>query len=243
LEDLSDTHFARPPSQLPPLKLHSEQIVDALARIHAYWWDDPRLGKEIGELPTKALIKSDLALAFRPWAEQALPSFVEFLGDRLSEERRGIYEIALRSLPGILLRRLTTGRHLTLIHGDPHVGNFLYPHDLVQDTVRILDWKSWSVGLGADDIAHMMAVFWFPERRARLEQELLRRYHSRLVEHGVKEYDSSACWYDYRLSVIRYLFYPVWQWSVNTPPDIWWHHLERIMLAFQDLRCSELLKG
>jgi hypothetical protein len=89
--------------------------------------------------------------------------------------------------------------------------------------------------------AVMMAVFWFPERRARLKQCLLRRYHRRLGEGGVEAYDWESCWYDYRFAVIGYLFYPIWQWSTDHPDFIWWHHLERLMLAFQDLGCEELL--
>jgi thiamine kinase-like enzyme len=241
LEDLSETHFPHPPSQLPPLKTYSEQIVDALAHLHAFWWDAAGVGKQIGKLPAEANTTRDVATELAQWAEKTLPDFADFLGDRLSEERRTIYERALRSFPRLLSTRLATGKGLTLIHGDIHIGNFLYPHNPNHDTVRILDWKSWSIDIGADDLAHMMAIFWFPERRSRLEQELLRRYYAQVVDDGVMDYDWSACWYDYRLSVIRYLFYPMWQWSRGGSADIWWNHLERVMLAFQDLQCTELL--
>lgn len=243
LEDLSETHFPHPPSQLPPLKAYSEQIVEALARLHAFWWDDVRLGKEIGKPPSETTAKSDVATELAQWAEKTLPDFADFLGDRLSPERRRIYESAILSLPPRLSTRLAAGKGLTLIHGDIHIGNFLYPHDPTHDTVRILDWKSWSIDIGADDLAHMMAIFWFPERRSRLERELLRRYYNCLLEYRVTDYEWEACWYDYRLSVARYLFYPMWQWSKGAPADIWWNHLERVMLAFQDLGCAELLEN
>ena len=243
LEDLSETHFTHPPSQLPPLKAHSEQIVDALARLHAFWWDDARLGKQIGKLPVDASAHSDVATELGQWAEKTLPAFADFLGDRLSEERRKIVESAIRLVPPRLSARFAAGKGLTLIHGDVHIGNFLYPHNVNHDTVRILDWKSWSIDIGADDLAHMMAIFWFPERRLSLEQELLKRYYLRLVEYGVTDYDWPACWYDYRLSVARYLFYPMWQWSNGAPADIWWNHFERVMLAFQDLGCTQLLEN
>ena len=220
LEDLSETHFPHPPSQLPPLKAYSEQIVDALARLHAFWWDDASQGKQFGTLPTEATAKSDVATELEQWAKKTLPEFADFLGDRLSEARRQIYERAILSLPPRLSTRFAAGKGLTLIHGDIHVGNFLYPHNPNHDTVRILDWKSWSIDIGADDLAYMMAIFWFPERRSRLEQELLRQYYDHLVEYGVTDYDWPACWYDYRLSVIRYLFYPMWQWSKGAPADI-----------------------
>jgi len=241
LEDLSETHFPHPPSQLPPLKVYAEQIVDALARLHAFWWDNPRLGKQVGKLPAETTTKGDMAAELEQWTRKTLSDFADFLGDRLSEERRKIYEHVINSLPSRLSTRFAASNGLTLTHGDVHIGNFLYPQDPNHDTVRILDWKSWSIDIGADDLAHMMAVFWFPERRSHLEQELLRRYYDHLLENGVTDYDWPACWYDYRLSVIRHLFYPMWQWSKGAPADIWWNHLERVMLAFQDLRCVELL--
>jgi hypothetical protein len=87
----------------------------------------------------------------------------------------------------------------------------------------------------------MMGLFWFPERRRQFEIPLLRRYHARLVEYGVKNYTWDECWRDYRLSIVQHLFTPIWQWAHGTPPDIWWNHLERISSAFQDLNCQELL--
>jgi len=37
------------------------------------------------------------------------------------------------------------------------------------------------------------------------------------------------------------MFYPAWQWSAGLPDFIWWPHLERLAMAFDDLRCAELL--
>jgi len=239
LEDLSQTHISHPPSVLPPSKAQAEQIVDALACLHASWWDHPRLGRDIGPLPTEVSLTEDMA-----WAGRALASFVDFTGDRLSDTRRKVYESVLASFLPVQLKRLVNGNHLTLIHGDSHIGNFLYPRNPDKNTLRIIDWKSWRIAIGASDMAHMMAVFWFPERRVQLEQELLKRYYDHLLERDVKAYTWEVCWYDYRFAVIDHLFYPIWQWSTDHIPDlIWWHHMERLMFAFQDLECAELLEG
>ncbi len=87
----------------------------------------------------------------------------------------------------------------------------------------------------------MMAVFWFAEHRARFERQFLARYYNRLIEYGVQGYTWDACWHDYRFAIIGYLTYPAWQWSNGIPDFIWWHHLERLAQAFQDLDCAELL--
>jgi len=236
LADLTDTHIAFPPSQFPPITPYCEMIVDALADLHAYWWDHPRLGKDIGERPTSESLLEEVE-DYR----QRLPKFVEFMVDRLSDERCRVQERVLAALPALLVGRLASDKGLTLIFEDVHAGNFLYPRDRRQDRLYIIDWEQWGVNIGPHDLAYMMAMFWFPERRARLELPLLQRYHRRLQAGGVHHYTWDECYADYRLSVLRLLFHPAWQWEHGGPPDIWFNHLERLHLAFEDLHCEELL--
>jgi hypothetical protein len=87
MEDLSETHISHPPSMLPPPQANAEQIVDALARIHAHWWDHPRLGRDVGVVPTATSLGAE-----RAENEQRWRAFADLLGDRLSIERRGVYE-------------------------------------------------------------------------------------------------------------------------------------------------------
>ena len=235
LDDLSETHIAVRASQLPPTIEQCEQIVDALAQIHAYWWDHPRLGNEVGERPTEQGIRESFAEDVANVDE-----FISFLGDRLSAERQRVFECLTSGLLPLLLKRLT-GKNLTVIFEDVHIGNFLYPRDSSQHRLVIIDWEQWAISIGANDLAYMMAVFWFPERRARLERPLLERYLRGLTEYGVKNYAWDDLWYDYRLAVLKHLLMPAWRWKHNGPPDIWWNHLERLMLAYSDLGCAELL--
>ena len=46
---------------------------------------------------------------------------------------------------------------------------------------------------------------------------------------------------DYRLSVLWQIAIPVWKAANNIPSGIWWHHLERIFLAIDDLGCRDFL--
>ena len=88
----------------------------------------------------------------------------------------------------------------------------------------------------------MMALHWYPERRARLEQPLLRHYHDRLMSHGVRGYGFDILLDDYRLSALWQITIPVWQATTKLPAPIWWGHLERGMRAFEDLGCAALLE-
>lgn len=87
----------------------------------------------------------------------------------------------------------------------------------------------------------MIAVHWYPERRARLEARLLERYHAGLLAHGVTDHGLERLWEDYRVSVIGHLAIPVWQQSAGFHPSIWWPHLHRTLAAFDDLGCAALL--
>src|SRR5262249_56266901 len=97
------------------------------------------------------------------------------------------------------------------------------------------------VGGAAADLAYMMAVHWYPERRARLEAPLLARYHAGLCARGVSGYSLERLREDYRLSVIGHLAIPVWQQTLGIHPAIWWPHLHRTIAAFEDLDCAALL--
>ena len=108
-------------------------------------------------------------------------------------------------------------------------------------SLRIIDWQVWFAGLGTIDLAYMIGLHWYPERRARLEKDLVRRYHSYLLKAGVGNYDWHDCWYEYRLAIATNVFIPVMQWHYKLDSSIWWSHLERGLLAFEDLDCVELL--
>jgi hypothetical protein len=235
LEDLSTTHRAHPPSFLPPTIADSERIVKSLAHIHAYWWNHSELW-ERGLRPTEPKLQRQHQENVALFAQ-----FADFLGDRLSAPRRQIYEKVLTHGLPLFTRRMTTGQPLTLIHADLHAGNMLYPRHPAKETLRLIDWKSWGIYPGAFDMTNMLVCYWIRERRQQLQDTLLRRYHHYLLEFGVTNYDWEACWYDYRLGIIEHLFFPVWQQSVDTPDFAWWHNFDRILTAYDDLNCGELL--
>lgn len=235
LEDLSETHTILTQWPLPPRVEVCEQIIDTWALLHAFWWRHPRLGRDVGTFADDATIAKGAADTRERYAR-----FAEFLGDRLWPRAREIYGRVLDAY-----ERLYTPARLyatyTLVHGDAHVWNLLYPGDGVASGIRLIDWDAWRIGRGVSDLAYMMAVHWYPERRARLEARLLERYHFAQRARGVTDYTLEHLWKDYRRSVIGLLAIPVWQHMLGLPPGIWWPHLNRIVAAFEDLDCAALL--
>ena len=216
LEDLTDTHVIATTWPLPPTFEQCQAMVRTRARFHAEWWDDPRLGTTIGTWSD-----SDATEKYLQRLADEVKRFADRFGDRLPPERRELYDRLLANAPA-LSARYQSHRNMTIIQGDSHAWNCFLPKDGHDgggsDDVRFFDWDSWRVDTGSDDLAYMIAMHWYPDRRRRFERPLLDLYHATLVEHGVTGYDRQALDDDYRLSVLWQIATPVWQ-AFDQHPD------------------------
>jgi thiamine kinase-like enzyme len=236
LADLSQSHFQRP-LPLPPALSQCQCIVESLARTHAQWWDHPQLGKTIG-----APLTPDEADASLNRLEASFPHFMDYLGDTLLPAQRSAYEQILAS--SFLQRRaqrLQAQQTLTLIHGDAHTNNLMLPYDHTHGQAILIDWHRWSIDVPLYDLAFLIALHWSAERRAMLEQPLLRHYYEHLLRHGVTAYSWEDCWNDYRASVIVMTLIPIGQFRRHMPAGVIWYGMEQSVAAFNDLACAELL--
>jgi thiamine kinase-like enzyme len=236
LEDLSATHLSNDTKdEISPRQW--QRCVESLAELHGFWWESAWLGVEIGKLFDKAEIE-----IIKKLQEDALPKFFAVMGDELSPEWRKIFEKTLAFYPGFWRERLTTRRHNTLIHGDAHSWNFLFPKDAENGRAIIIDLATLRVRPPTNDLAYLMALKWRPDRRARLELPLLRHYHAALVSRGGQNYSWEDCLLDYRYSVLTHLFTPVVQCASGAlSPGIWRANFSRIITAFQDHDCIKLI--
>jgi aminoglycoside phosphotransferase (APT) family kinase protein len=235
-ENLASTHFLTP-FPLAPSNYYCKRIVEDLAEIHSFWWEKSDLKEEanntLNAIEFKNVFNNNID-NYQKWAH--------FLGDNLSPQRKELYNKVILTFPKVWeTERILKRKRYTLIHNDAHPWNIFLPYQEDKDSVKFFDWSFWKIGVGVDDLAYFMALHWYPERRKHMEKSLLQSYYNKLIENGVKDYQWEECWDDYRLSVIDNLFTPIWQHSNNVPAYIWWHHLERIISAFQDLKCIELL--
>ena len=233
LEDLRSTHD-HPPWPIPPSRNQCEAAVDTLARVHAQWWEAPSLGKTVGQPDTT----DSLTNMVQGIAAQ-LPAFIDAFGDGLTTESCQVLERVFSSSFKPWLR-LTDQRALTIIHGDAHTWNFLFPRSGHGPAV-LIDWQLWHIDVGARDLAFCMALHWYPSRRREFERPLIGYYHERLVEYGVQNYSLDELWLDYRRCVVRNLTIPIIFWSRGMKPEGWWHRLECALMAYRDLGCDELI--
>jgi len=234
LEDVSDTHFPGRESGLLS-DVHYDLVAECLADFHAFWWQHRKLRKEFGE-PSMAASVDEYVNSMA----ERLPRFLEPARDELSAKQQAWFERGIPSLRRLWKGRIE-GKGTTLIHGDAHFGNFLFPREAAEHRVYMVDWQFWNSNLGANDLAFMMALDWPAECRRTHEERVLERYHARLKQRGVRDYDFDALRHDYRVSVIHNLFTPMWMCPDGPSPDIWKGDLKNILQAFEDLGCEELL--
>jgi ecdysteroid kinase len=232
MDDISETHAA-PPEGLPLPQAKCERLVDILAGLHAQWWEHPRLAGDLRP------VLDDVQGFILGQAQNRFGEFVDLLGDRLSDKRRNWYDRILAALPlPEWKERIASNRQVTLAHGDSHFWNFMFPRQ--QGEIYLMDWAVWHLDVGPSDLTYMITQLCSPERRARIEQPLVRRYHQQLQANGVGGYDWERCWEDYRLSLVFHAIWPIF-WFTFGPNYIWWRGLECFMSAFEDLECQEFL--
>jgi len=201
LEDLGDRRLG---DQLKGCS--AEEAIDAaqkLASFHAEWWESPKL-KSLDWIPLSdsELNKAGCAIYATAW-----PIFLPQYGADLSAEMRSVGERLSEQIVGLLDRGSTRPR--TICHGDYRLDNFFFGIRPGQPPLTIVDWQFARRGNGTSDVGYFMSQSVSPSLRREIELDLLRVYHDRLVEFGVRHYSFADCIDDYRWSLLFCLCYPV----------------------------------
>jgi len=252
LRDVSATHSA-PVSRaqlmagtaVPPAE-QLAAIVEALAGLHAAWWEHPALG-------TGSLLVSEW-YRDREGFETTLRQFTEewnalqhMAGATLAQSTRTLCDAALAALPKLwewsLAERIALRRQLTISHGDCYLSQFLCPSPSSPDsTTYLIDFQGACGDLPAMDLVFLFATFWTAEQRGedQREQGLLRAYHRALGRHGITGYQWDDLIADYRVALAFMLFYPVWDAINGSSRDYWEPKLRCLASAAHDWGCRDL---
>ncbi len=240
MADLSHSHF-HPMWPLPPRKVHCEAAVMALAQFHAFWWGHIDLERVYEQAMTRAKLD-----ALVDQHQKMFKKFSGFMGDRL-EQGQAAYEALFKGFTNLWeqheSRQPSGSGALTLVHGDSSFSNLLIPNNLDKGNVAIIDLQTSRVGVGTDDLAEMMALYWPPDVRNRLEKHLVELYFQTLKDNGVANYDWENCWLDYRTSAVKTPLAPLSLYSAGKTAHDWWYPLVFSLAAFDDLECLPLLES
>lgn len=195
LEDLAHAHSS---SRTRGCSQTEARIaIHQIARFHAYWWENPRLGKF--KWPAGTEIPGDAELAH--FRKQLWPAFLKRVSIPLPDEVMGIGEL-LGECKGRIARHLFTKKPETLIHADYHLENMMFG-TAREAAFFVVDWQFVKRGCGIWDVAYFLSQNLAPEDRQAIEMNLLHDYLRILDDYGVRDYSFDDAMYDYRLSLIH----------------------------------------
>jgi aminoglycoside phosphotransferase (APT) family kinase protein len=162
----------------------ASEVVDALADLHGTYWNRP------ARLPPAVRSHHEAAMVALLWAglgkgleraDALVPPSMRDRGRLLREYRQ--------------LQKLDRTGPMTLLHGDPHIGNLYF---LPTGRAGFHDWQSVYWGSWAHDFGHMvMSALSIRDRRA-AERDLLHEYLARLGQRNVEPPPFDEAWVRYR---------------------------------------------
>jgi aminoglycoside phosphotransferase (APT) family kinase protein len=209
LEDLTQTHTNACdwPSPLPVQA--AEDVIDALAKFHAAFWEDPSLGGQ--PVPVPDFLSSQRAYeTYLGFLRRDFEHYSSRLANLVPVAHLRLYTSVLTYLPHLWEEfwapRLVEGRTLPIIHGDLNPCNVLYPHTY-GDRVCLIDWEAHRRGLPTSDLAMLLGLHLCPDQEETLP--LLRRYHTGLFQSGVRNYSFEDLLVDYQTALLYELFFPL----------------------------------
>lgn len=239
LEDLGQRQAVFPNTTVAVSLDQVRSLIANLAKIHATFWESPRLSGDLAWLCTPA--RGGMSDFFR----QVLP----FIESHLEEAwRRELLDAqgwtAATLFQGMLAAQDTALEHgpRTLLHGDTHLGNtYLLP----DGSAGLLDFQLTMQGCFSRDLTYYITTALDTATRREQETELIRYYLNALGELGVSDVpDFDSAWLLHRQAALWGL---VIGWMVcptkNYGRQITELNLQRLTAAVADLEALAAVAG
>lgn len=176
----------------------AEAAIDALAAMHAYWWQRPELDamtwlpvpnapQYVAAVPN--IYRAGLPILESDWADRVPPQAIDVARsvDPQFEE---------------LLHR-TAGGPTTLIHTDTRLDNIFFSK--TDDSVAFIDFQLALRGRAVADIAYLIGTSVPHELGRENWEQLLRRWHDAVGHRGVVGYSFDDALTHYREAALYYL--------------------------------------
>ena len=175
-------------------KQTSREVIEQFAKLHAKWWNN----KQLEQYDWAQWIVKTMRM------EQALVMFEKSYKEMQETGKFDDYPEMKRLMP--LLRPIfkfdpAPPYPFSLAHGDLRSDNIIKP-SAAGGHFAIIDWQLAGIGDPVNDITRWLAQSISIEDRKETEQELLKLYHDKLVEYGVKGYSYNKFVNAYKTNLI-----------------------------------------
>ncbi|MCC1491932.1 ecdysteroid 22-kinase family protein [Cognatishimia sp. F0-27] len=181
-------------------KAEAEQVVDAMAQVHAQFWDAPEMRGRDG---TELIREFDLPHAWALYPDKVAALLPQMVIPQPFLDLCACVAGNVEALFGGFLKR----GPLTLTHRDLHVDNVLF--DAAEGKAKLIDWQLAGPARGTCDLSNFLISSLPVALRRKEEASLLRRYHDALIRGGVRNYAIEDCRFDYRQCALSKLFVTV----------------------------------
>ncbi len=234
LEDLAAANFRD--IRHPASAEEAGAVVEALADLHAAYWQSPRLDGDLSVLQARDPAAEKLGNLFvgkvlgnlKGHNAELIPEDLGQKG-RIAFERRGEIDA------------LWARGERTVCHGDTHFGNLFFEGD----RPGFLDWQAVMVGPPLRDISYFLIASTDSEVLAVNERDLVARYVARLSERGI-ELDGEDAWNLYRATAVEIYVAAVVTAGTSDrmqPPEISRVGVQRVVAATQRLETFDVLEA
>jgi aminoglycoside phosphotransferase (APT) family kinase protein len=237
LEDLAASGCRFPGLKRPVGPEEARAVVRSLGRLHAAFWDSPRLRDELAWLKSH---DDNRDASLERWISSranapAIARHGDVLSPRVREHAHRIHEHRER------LERYWAEGPLTLIHGDSHAGNLYFSGE----RAGLFDWQVLQRGQGIRDVAYFLVNSLDVAQRRAHEEALVDLYLATLAEDGVRGPGTGRdeTWERYRSHAL-YVWFSASVTAATPglqPVEVARRAMERCGAALEDLRCFELL--
>ncbi|WP_417620226.1 phosphotransferase [Parasphingorhabdus sp.] len=197
MEDLSQRNVIFGHALAPYTYDQAAALIDNLAKLHATWWDSPKLS----EAPLADWLEDvhDSILGIRHSALLEPDSWTHFATLPRASGLPAPFKDADRMQRALeKLRRHHRKEPQTLVHGDHHIGNTYVDGD---GRGGAYDW-SVKTGNWAYDVPYFLANALDVADRREWERPLLGRYLRELTRHGAPAPSFEEAWWTYRTNML-----------------------------------------
>ncbi len=166
---------------------HGQNVIEALARLHARFWEDRRFADELSWVrPAMRGSRGAqfIASALEQFGDDSPPVFTELCHLYMENDDR--------------ICELWDEGEQTLIHGDTHAGNQFVDGD----QVGFYDWAVISCSPGIRDVSIYLGNSCPTEVRRAEQRNWLHAYHQVLVDAGIDAPSFEILWERYRRGVL-----------------------------------------
>lgn len=182
---------------------------ESLAKLHTFYWNG------LNSCELKSLHGDNKSIEEKENNyHNALEKFLPYASAYYDNKILDTYHLALED--AIVYERRSNdrreqNRNITVINGDSHIFNFMFPKASSEKPV-IIDFQFWRIGLPTVDIMNLIRVAFPFMKEPERHLELLKYYHTFLLDYGVTDYNFNECLHDYYLSTAMAVFGPVFNY-------------------------------